>query len=122
MTSLNIGEILTIKGRDWVLIETKIGNTDKFRPDLILLETLIKGINRKSYFKHDLYKTNYNMMKKTIKANNLIRLTNLKIVTDEENNNLKAKSSFINLSENKLKELSRMGSPKGLNTTYSLNN
>jgi hypothetical protein len=43
----------------------------------VLLENLIKGINRKAYFKHDNFKTSFNMMRKTIKKDNLIKLTTL---------------------------------------------
>lgn len=49
---IKIGEIIRIDSREFLLTETPIGNSDKKRPSLLLLKNAIKGIYRKSYFKH----------------------------------------------------------------------
>lgn len=49
---LQIGEIVRINQREYLLIEIGIGGSDKKRATLILLKNILKGIYRKSYFKH----------------------------------------------------------------------
>lgn len=48
--NLEIGEIVRIKNREWLVVETPIGNSDKKRPDLVLLDNVLKNINRKPYY------------------------------------------------------------------------
>lgn len=47
---IKIGEIIRINNREFLLVETAIGNSDKKRPSLILLNNLLKGIYRKPFF------------------------------------------------------------------------
>jgi hypothetical protein len=49
---IQIGEIIRIEGREFLVVEAPIGGCDKKRPSLVLLKNLLKGIYRKSYFKH----------------------------------------------------------------------
>jgi len=49
---ISIGEIIRINQREFLVSETAIGDSEKKRPSLILLNNAIKGIYRKSYFKH----------------------------------------------------------------------
>ena len=85
INKLEIGEVVNIKGREWVLVETKIGGSDKLRPDLILLSSLIKGTNRRIYFKDKInslnqlegLETSFNLSRKLIKNNNLVKLSNM---------------------------------------------
>jgi len=47
---IQIGEIIRINKREFILIETQVGNSEKKRPSLILLKNAIHGIYRKPYF------------------------------------------------------------------------
>lgn len=49
---LQIGEIIRIGEREFLIIETAIGGSDKKRLSLVLLNNTLKGIYRKPYFKH----------------------------------------------------------------------
>lgn len=53
INNIKIGEIIRIKNREWLLIETthKNGRMSWEQPTLILLNKLVKGINRKPYLK-----------------------------------------------------------------------
>lgn len=85
INEISIGEIIRINGEEWLLILTKIGNCDKFklfRPDLISLDGILKGINRKSYFKRFEGKIESDprahITRKDKKKFKLLKLTNLK--------------------------------------------
>jgi len=76
---IEVGEILEIDGREWVLIKTKVGGSDQQRPDLITLKGLIKNINRKPYYKGKVFKKKIpRFTKKQIKEMNLIKLSNVR--------------------------------------------
>ena len=86
INKLEIGEILRIKGRDYILSETSIGGTDKKKPHLILLDNTIKGMNRKPYFKDNCPKKSFHLRQKDINKFNLRRLSFKGcVVTGEEN-------------------------------------
>ena len=51
---IQIGEIVRINQREFLLVEAPIGGSEKKRPALVLLKNVLKGIYRKSYFKHKL--------------------------------------------------------------------
>ena len=50
---IEIGEIVTIKNRDWILVETphKNGTMEWMQPTLVLLDKILKGINKKPYYR-----------------------------------------------------------------------
>ena len=50
---IEIGEIINIKNRDWLLVETthKNGSMEWEQPTLVLLNKVLKGINKKPYYR-----------------------------------------------------------------------
>ena len=51
--NIEIGEIITIKNRDWLMVETthKNGSVEWEQPTLVLLDKILKGINKKPYYR-----------------------------------------------------------------------
>ena len=50
--NIEIGEIISIKNRDWIMVETthKNGSIEWEQPTLVLLDHVLKGINKKPYY------------------------------------------------------------------------
>ena len=53
LKEIEIGEIIKIKGKEYIIVNTphKNGRMKWEQPTLIKLDTIIKNINRKPYFK-----------------------------------------------------------------------
>jgi len=51
--NIEIGEIIQIKNRDWLMVETthKNGRMEWEQPTLILLDRMLVGVNKKPYYK-----------------------------------------------------------------------
>jgi len=71
--NIEIGEIIRIKNRDWVLVETthKNGTIQWEQPTLILLNNILNGINRKPYFKRRGIEAPFTKIKKSFRGTKL---------------------------------------------------